>query len=58
MASVGYTLATVAAIESGILGCTKELIESLGAEMTDRAFSWAYLHETDKKRWTSLRHAR
>jgi hypothetical protein len=39
--------ATVAAIESGILGRTKEFIESLGAEMMDRALSWAYLHETD-----------
>lgn len=45
--TVERTPATVAAIESGILGRTKEFIESLGAEMMDHALSWAYLHETD-----------
>jgi hypothetical protein len=46
-ATVERTAAIEAAIRSNILGRTKQFIESLGAEMMDRALSWAYLHETD-----------
>jgi len=35
------------AIDSDVLGRTKAFIESLGAQMMDRALSWAYLHETE-----------
>lgn len=45
--TVERTAAVDAAVQSGILGRTKQFIESLGAEMMDRALSWAYLHETD-----------
>jgi hypothetical protein len=46
-ATVERTAAIDAAVQSQILGRTKQFIESLGAEMMDRALSWAYLHETD-----------
>lgn len=45
--TVARTAAIEAALQSQILGRTKQFIESLGAEMMDRALSWAYLHETD-----------
>lgn len=45
--SVERTAAIEAALASQIIDRTKEFIESLGAEMMDRALSWAYLHETD-----------
>lgn len=46
-ATVERTAAIEASLKSKILVRTKEFIESLGAEMMDRALSWAYLHETD-----------
>lgn len=46
-ATVERTAAIDAAVQSRILSRTKQFIESLGAEMMDRALSWAYLHETD-----------
>ncbi len=46
-ATVERTPAIDAALQSQILGRTKAFIDSLGAEMMDRALSWAYLHETD-----------
>lgn len=46
-ATVERTTAIDTALQSQILSRTKEFIESLGAEMMDRALSWAYLHETD-----------
>lgn len=45
--TVERTEAIETSLRSQILGRTKEFIESLGAEMMDRALSWAYLHETD-----------
>lgn len=45
--TVERTDAINTSLRSQILGRTKAFIESLGAEMMDRALSWAYLHETD-----------
>ena len=45
--TVERTPAVEAAIESQVLDRTRQFIESLGAEMMDRALAWAYLHETD-----------
>lgn len=45
--TVERTPAIDTAMQSRILDRTKAFIESLGAEMMDRALSWAYLHETD-----------
>lgn len=46
-ATVERTPAIDVALRSRILDRTKAFIDSLGAEMMDRALSWAYLHETD-----------
>lgn len=45
--TVERTAAVESGIKSDILLRTKAFINSLGAEMMDRALSWAYLHETE-----------
>lgn len=45
--TVERTPAVEAAIQSRVLDRTRQFIETLGAEMMDRALAWAYLHETD-----------
>lgn len=46
-ATVERTPAIEAAIQSDILGRTRQFIASLGAGVMDHALAWAYLHETD-----------
>ena len=46
-ATVERTPALEAAMQSNLLGRTKEFVETLGKGVMDRALAWAYLHETE-----------